>query len=153
MPSATSSTKPRMSSHHSSHSPLPTVTPTSPATDRHAQSRPAADAAFLTFTNPPTPPTTPPREVPLFEQPSTHDSNATSPPSCSPLHSRLLYVAHCDGSSSLSARWGGRPAICVVLLYILAASPPLSGARRKLASAKIALACAPCTAQETSLRC
>jgi hypothetical protein len=43
--------KPRMSSHHG---PLPTVTPTSPATDRHAQSRPAATPAFPTFTNPPT---------------------------------------------------------------------------------------------------
>jgi hypothetical protein len=42
MPSATSPTNP-LSSRHSSRGPLPTVTPTSPATDRNAQSRPAAD--------------------------------------------------------------------------------------------------------------
>jgi hypothetical protein len=109
--------------------PLPVVTPTSPATDTHAQSRPAADA-----------------HLPDVHKPAhtAHHGAALRaaidarlerdittivlyPPLSPP---RRRYVAHCDGSSSLSARWGGRPAICVVLLYILAASPPLSGARR-----------------------
>jgi hypothetical protein len=114
--------------------------------------------AFPMFTNPPTPPTTPPREVPLFEQPSTHDSNATSPPSCSPLHSRLLAAAtwrivmglplfRLDGAD-------GRRSVSFYSTY----SPPLPHYPahdvrdiRKLASAKIALACAPCTAQEPLL--